>query len=103
MGADEEHDASPALDTIYSCTLQTNTHTQGASVKEILIEACRRNNTDLLTECLEDKSDPEITKLLNETTTVMGNHLYHEAASRGNCAFLFPIIIRDQEKNTYMI
>ncbi|RSL73241.1 hypothetical protein CEP54_000560 [Fusarium duplospermum] len=64
MGADEEHD--------------------GASVKEILIEACRRNNTDLLTECLEDKSDREITKLLNETTTVMGNHLYHEAASRGN-------------------
>ncbi|KAJ4185948.1 hypothetical protein NW767_012809 [Fusarium falciforme] len=64
MGADEEHD--------------------GASVKELLIEACRRNNTDLLTECLEDKSDPEITKLLNETTTVMGNHLYHEAASRGN-------------------
>ncbi|KAM0439621.1 hypothetical protein ACHAPT_000713 [Fusarium lateritium] len=64
MGADEEHD--------------------GASVKEILIEACRRNNTDLLTECLEGKSDPEITKLLNETTTVMGNHLYHEAASRGN-------------------
>ncbi|KAJ4316542.1 hypothetical protein N0V84_007821 [Fusarium piperis] len=64
MGADEEHD--------------------GASVKELLIEACRRNNTDLLNECLEDKSDPEITKLLNETTTVMGNHLYHEAASRGN-------------------
>ncbi|KAM5357583.1 hypothetical protein ACJZ2D_016111 [Fusarium nematophilum] len=64
MAADEEHD--------------------GASVKEILIEACRRNNTDLLTECLEGKSDAEISKLLNETTTVMGNHLYHEAASRGN-------------------
>ncbi|KAJ3525084.1 hypothetical protein NM208_g11792 [Fusarium decemcellulare] len=64
MAGDEEHD--------------------GASVKEILIEACRRNNTDLLTECLEDKSDAEISKLLNETTTVMGNHLYHEAASRGN-------------------
>ncbi|CAM1501794.1 Fc.00g037780.m01.CDS01, partial [Cosmosporella sp. VM-42] len=57
---------------------------EGASVKEILVEACRRNNTDLLTECLEGKSDAEITKLLNETTTVMGNHLYHEAASRGN-------------------
>ncbi|KEY68790.1 hypothetical protein S7711_00658 [Stachybotrys chartarum IBT 7711] len=62
--ADEEHD--------------------GASVKELLIEACRRNNVDLLTECLEDKSDSEIAKLLNETTTVMGNHLYHEAAARGN-------------------
>ncbi|KAM0202338.1 hypothetical protein ACHAPA_011543 [Fusarium lateritium] len=56
----------------------------GASVKEILIAACRGNNTELLDECLEDKSDAEISKLLNETTTVMGNHLYHEAASRGN-------------------
>lgn len=56
----------------------------GASVKELLIEACRRNNTDLLTECLEDKSDAEISKLLNDTTTVMGNHLYHEAAAQGN-------------------
>jgi hypothetical protein len=51
-----------------------------------LIAACRGNNTELLDECLEDKSDAEISKLLNETTTVMGNHLYHEAASRGNCA-----------------
>lgn len=59
---------------------------QGASVKELLIEACRRDNTELLTECLKDKSDAEITKLLNQTTTIMGNHLYHEAASRGNCA-----------------
>lgn len=58
----------------------------GASIQEILVEACRRNNTDLLHELLEDKGDDEIAKLLNETTTVMGNHLYHEAASRGNCS-----------------
>lgn len=64
------------------------TYLQGASVKERLIEACRRNNTDLLTETLEDKPDDEISKLLNETTTVMGNHLYHEAASQGNCTLL---------------
>ncbi|KAK3393158.1 hypothetical protein B0H63DRAFT_424987 [Podospora didyma] len=57
---------------------------EGASVGEILIEACRRNNTDLLGEVLEDKGDNEIATLLNTTTTVMGNHLYHEAASRGN-------------------
>ncbi|KAH8907809.1 hypothetical protein BR93DRAFT_967684 [Coniochaeta sp. PMI_546] len=57
---------------------------EGASVSEILIEACRRNNTDLLHEVLESKSDPEIAALLNTTTTVMGNHLYHEAALRGN-------------------
>ncbi|KAG5978961.1 hypothetical protein E4U55_005712 [Claviceps digitariae] len=57
---------------------------EGASIKELLIEACRRNNTDLLTELLEGKPDDEITRLLNDTTTVMGNHLYHEAASQGN-------------------
>ncbi|KAF5130759.1 Ankyrin repeat-containing protein [Metarhizium anisopliae] len=56
----------------------------GASIKELLIEACRRNNTDLLLEVLHDKPDAEITALLNNTTTVMGNHLYHEAASHGN-------------------
>ncbi|KAL6878079.1 hypothetical protein HDV57DRAFT_518446 [Trichoderma longibrachiatum] len=57
---------------------------EGASIEEQLIEACRRDNVELLTELLEDKSDSEISRLLNETTTVMGNHLYHEAASRGN-------------------
>lgn len=61
---------------------------QGASTKELLIEACRRNNTDLLTEIIEGCAggDDEVARLLNETTTVMGNHLYHEAASQGNCA-----------------
>ncbi|KAK3383532.1 hypothetical protein B0T24DRAFT_673390 [Lasiosphaeria ovina] len=57
---------------------------EGASAKEILVEACRRNNPELLAEVLEGKSDDEIARLLNETTTVMGNHLYHEAALRGN-------------------
>ncbi|KAJ6779945.1 hypothetical protein PWT90_06591 [Aphanocladium album] len=47
----------------------------GASPKELLIEACRRNNTDLLTEVLAGRPDDEITTLLNRTTTVMGNHL----------------------------
>ncbi|KAG6016627.1 hypothetical protein E4U43_003451 [Claviceps pusilla] len=61
---------------------------EGASTKELLIEACRRNNTDLLTEILEGKPDDEITRLLNDTTTIMGNHLYHEAASRGNYLLL---------------
>jgi hypothetical protein len=88
MAGDEEHDVSCILpgtkDSQYIGELTQNL--QGATVQEILIEACRRNNLDLLNDCLEDKSDAEISKLLNETTTVMGNHLYHEAASRGNCA-----------------
>ena len=80
-GQEEEHEASPHVLT--PCIYPSNS-IQGASVSEILIEACRRNNTDLLHETLEPLSDPEITSLLNTTTTVMGNHLYHEAASRGN-------------------
>ncbi|QPG96229.1 hypothetical protein C2857_003605 [Epichloe festucae Fl1] len=61
---------------------------EGASPKELLIEACRRNNTDLLSETLANKPDAEITRLLNDTTTIMGNHLYHEAASQGNYLLL---------------
>ncbi|KAL2262434.1 hypothetical protein VTK26DRAFT_1337 [Humicola hyalothermophila] len=61
---------------------------EGASTAELLIEACRRNNTELLLEILSSpglKDDEAATAaLLNGTTTVMGNHLYHEAASRGN-------------------
>ncbi|TDZ74977.1 Ankyrin repeat-containing protein [Colletotrichum trifolii] len=58
---------------------------EGASAKELLIEACRRNNTDLFNEVIGDiKDENELSRILNETTTVMGNHLYHEAASRGN-------------------
>jgi ankyrin repeat protein len=65
------------------------THTpQGASTSELLIEACRRNNTDLLTELLSSPpladNDDAIAAALNKTTTVLGNHLYHEAASQGN-------------------
>lgn len=56
----------------------------GASAKEILIEACRRNNVELMQETLEGKSEKEVADLLNNTTTVMGNHLYHEAAAQGN-------------------
>lgn len=64
--------------------------TQGASTKELLIEACRRNNVDLLQEIISGcKSDEEISDLLNNTTSVLGNHLYHEAALRGNCMTLY--------------
>ncbi|KAM3498848.1 hypothetical protein MY10362_007855 [Beauveria mimosiformis] len=57
---------------------------EGASPKELLVEACRRDNTDLLTQVLAGRPDEEIARLLNRTMTVMGNHLYHEAASHGN-------------------
>lgn len=63
---------------------------QGASAKELLVEAARRNNVELMQEVLEGKSEAEAADLLNKTTTVMGNHLYHEAAAQGNCAYSQP-------------
>ncbi|KAH8200189.1 hypothetical protein TruAng_005637 [Truncatella angustata] len=58
---------------------------EGASVKEQIVEACRRNNVELLQEIIAQcKNDDEISNLMNRTTTVMGNHLYHEAALQGN-------------------
>ncbi|KAI9056021.1 hypothetical protein LZ554_000953 [Drepanopeziza brunnea f. sp. 'monogermtubi'] len=58
---------------------------EGASVGEVLIEAARRNNTDLLKETIDSIGDEDkAAKILNETKTVLGNHIYHEAALRGN-------------------
>ena len=58
---------------------------EGASAKEQLVEACRCNNFDLLTDIINNcKNDAEITDLLNNTKSVLGNHLYHEAALQGN-------------------
>lgn len=61
---------------------------QGAKPSELLIEAARRNNTDLLQEVIDNAGGPEkAAVLLNETKTVMGNYIYHEAALRGNCKY----------------
>ncbi|KOS21150.1 Ankyrin repeat-containing protein [Escovopsis weberi] len=70
--------------------------TQGASVRERLIEACRRDNVELLHEVLAEIPDANKPKLLNDTTTVMGNHLYHEAASHGNYDVID--VLLDQEE-----
>ena len=73
-----------------------NEEHEGASVQEILIEACRRNNVDLLTQIIDETgNDAKMASLLNDTRTVMGNHLYHEAASRGNYEIIDMLL--DQE------
>ena len=59
---------------------------KGASPGEVLIEAARRNNTDLLQEVIDGIGNAEkAAVLLNETKSVLGNYIYHEAALRGNC------------------
>ena len=73
---------------LLSCqNTEANTDLQGASPQELLVEAARRNNTDLLKEVIDGCGSAEkAAVLLNETKTVLGNYIYHEAASRGNCA-----------------
>ena len=66
----------------------------GATPRELLIEACRRNNTDLLEEVILDLQKsafcgiaPEnaVAETLNSTQDGIGNGLLHIAAANGNC------------------
>ncbi|KIV79248.1 hypothetical protein PV11_06817 [Exophiala sideris] len=58
----------------------------GASPKEQVLEACRRDNVELFHEVvniLKDKSKEEIADFFNSTTDTMGNHLLHVCANYG--------------------
>ena len=61
---------------------------QGASPKEQILEACRRDNVELFQEVCKDmkeKSKEQIAAFFNTTTDVMGNHLLHVCATYGAC------------------
>ncbi|KAL2053540.1 hypothetical protein ABVK25_006192 [Lepraria finkii] len=69
---------------------------EGASPRELLLEASRRNNTSLLTELLSSLSSPEQTAhLLNTATDGVGNYCLHVAASYGSYEVLDTLL--DQE------
>ncbi|KAF2767067.1 ankyrin [Teratosphaeria nubilosa] len=72
---------------------------EGASPKEQLMEAARRNNTDLLQELLDSgslKNNADATaNFLNTTTDALGNSALHVAAQYGSYEVLDTIL--DQE------
>jgi len=76
---------------------------QGASNKELTLEACRRNNTDLLHEVFANiekqfgrKEAPrEIASLLNHARDGIGSGVLHIAAAHGNYDILD--LLLDQE------
>ena len=71
----------------------------GATPRELLIEACRRNNTSLLTELLASKpfsnNATAIAKFLNATTDALGASALHIAAQHGSYEVLDTLL--DQE------
>lgn len=74
----------------------------GASPRELLMEACRRNNTSLLEEVLADltaaggeKATEHVANVLNEARDGIGNGLLHLAASNGSYEVLD--VLLDQE------
>lgn len=69
---------------------------EGASPSEQLIEACRRNNTSLLTTLLTSLASPSaIANFLNSTTDALGSTALHIAAKNGSYEILDMIL--DQE------
>ncbi|KAL8801507.1 MAG: hypothetical protein Q9182_004410 [Xanthomendoza sp. 2 TL-2023] len=69
---------------------------EGASPREVVLEACRRNNTSLLNEVLASLKTPhDIADLLNTAKDGVGNHCLHLAASYGSYEVLD--ILLDQE------
>ncbi|KAL8728739.1 MAG: hypothetical protein Q9181_005240 [Wetmoreana brouardii] len=69
---------------------------QGATPRELVLEACRRNNTNLLSEVLTSlKTSEKIADLLNNAKDGVGNHCLHVAASYGSYEVLDTLL--DQE------
>ena len=73
---------------------------QGATPRELVLEACRRNNTDLLQEVIDDfhkrnpkSAEEELAKLLNTARDGIGQGVLHVAAANGNCTFSPPSLL----------
>ncbi|KAF3917172.1 hypothetical protein ABW20_dc0102436 [Dactylellina cionopaga] len=66
---------------------------QGASPKEILFEACRVNNVELLNEILE--SDACTAEFLNESRNALGEMALHVAVKYGNYEILDTLLDTD--------
>ncbi|KAF3394688.1 Ankyrin repeat-containing protein [Penicillium rolfsii] len=60
---------------------------EGASPRELVVEACRRDQPHLIEQVLHDmenKSNEDVAKFFNEVTDSMGNHALHICASYGS-------------------
>lgn len=61
---------------------------QGASPRELVVEACRRDQPHLIEQVLEgmgEKSNEEVAAFFNGVTDALGNHALHICAMYGSC------------------
>ncbi|EAW23133.1 ankyrin repeat-containing protein ANK1 [Aspergillus fischeri NRRL 181] len=70
---------------------------EGASPRELVVEACRRDQPHLIEQVMEtmsDKSNEEVAEFFNSVTDALGNHALHICAMYGSydtMDFLFDI------------
>ncbi|EPS27650.1 hypothetical protein POX_e06636 [Penicillium oxalicum] len=60
---------------------------EGASPRELVVEACRRDQPHLIEQVLHDmesQSNEDVAKFFNEVTDSMGNHALHICATYGS-------------------
>ncbi|KAJ5385231.1 hypothetical protein N7517_003142 [Penicillium concentricum] len=60
---------------------------EGASPRELVVEACRRDQPHLIEQVLndmEEKSNEQVAQFFNEVTDSMGNHALHICAQYGS-------------------
>jgi hypothetical protein len=89
---------SEVLKVIPLAWVQPSDHDwQGASPREQIIEACRRDNVELFQEVLgsmKKKSPQQIADFFNNTTDVLGSYLLHVCATYGSCMHSLPLSAR---------
>jgi len=68
---------------------------EGASFKEQILDASRRNNTELLAEILENASPEKIPDIINHSTDALGNTPLHLTAKYGSYEVMDTLL--DQE------
>lgn len=76
-------------------TNYSSNSTQGASPRELVVEACRRDQPHLIHQVLdemEDKTNEEVAEFFNNVKDALGNHAAHICATYGSCTYfhIFP-------------
>jgi hypothetical protein len=68
-----------------------DSYDQGASPRELVVEACRRDQPHLIDQVLDDmeeKSIEEVAEFFNTVKDALGHHALHICATYGSCMSL---------------